>query len=78
MHLQEVTEKPRDNELQKAAEQKRLEELEEWYSEKATKLRELVGTKNKEDMQEVVNTAMFGWAEKHDDNNTKQIEQQPE
>lgn len=64
MNLQEVTEKPRDNEQQKEAEQKRLEELEEWYSEKATKLRELVGAKNKEDMQEIVNTAMFEWAEK--------------
>mgnify|MGYP000924934093 CR=1 FL=1 len=64
MNLQEVTEKPRDNEQQKEAEQKRLEELEEWYSEKATKLRELVGDKNKEDMQEIVNTAMFEWAEK--------------
>lgn len=64
MNLQEVTEKPRDNEQQKEAEQKRLKELEEWYSEKATKLRELVGDKNKEDMQEIVNTAMFEWAEK--------------
>ena len=78
MNLQEVTEKPRDNEQQKEAEQKRLEELEEWYSEKAAKLRELVGAKNKENMQEIVNTAMFEWAEKQDDNDTKQIEQQQE